>query len=89
MTFKLHLLNNFARLHSRGEEMKHTTTHTCTQIKKHKTNHLLMGRKVLAAAAETDGSRKKRGRENNVSAVLCCEANRQRWCWLSVSLRAT
>lgn len=61
MTFKLHLLNNFARLHSRGEEMKHTTTHTCTQIKKHKTNHLLMGRKVLAAAAETDGSRKKRG----------------------------
>ena len=39
----------------------HTYIHTHTtssQIRKQKTNHLLIGRKALAAAGEANGSRK-------------------------------
>lgn len=34
---------------------------TCSQIRKHKTNHLLIGRKALAVADEASGSRKGKG----------------------------
>lgn len=42
----------------------HTLTHS--QIRKQKTNHLLIGRKVLAAADETNGSREERGEEKTL-----------------------
>lgn len=46
----------------------HTHTHTCLQIRKHKTNHLLIGRKVLAAADET--KRKQKGKGEKEKTLL-------------------
>lgn len=45
------------------------------QIRKHKTNHLLIGRETLAAAEETNGSREKGERENNGKCYALSDTN--------------
>lgn len=57
----------------------HTHTLTHSQIRKHKTNHLLIGRKVLAAADETNGSRKEMGGEKTPLS----------WCLLDIQTKQT
>lgn len=58
-------------------------THTCSQIRKHKTNHLLIGRKALAVADETNGSGKEGGKRKHCELSLCSSdiQTKQRQCY--------